>query len=408
VRARARTTFRSLGHRNFRLFFGGQILSATGLWIQRVAELWLVLELTDSSVAVGVVTALNFGPVLLLSPWGGLVADRRDKRRLLLVTQSARAVPAVLLGVLTLTGAVNVWLVYLLATATGLATAVDNPTRRVFIRELVGRDLVSNAVSLNSTMMTTARIVGPAIAGVLIASVDIGWCFLANGVSYGCVLVSLARIDPAALHRLPVSPRQPGQLRDAVRYTLRTPEVRTPLIMLAGVSTLAWGNLEVIVPLLARDTFDGDAGTYATLFAVMSVGSLGGSLFTAGRHGVDLRYTAVAASVLGALLLATAGAPGIVVTAVLLAVVGVAGASFVAADNSLVMIAAAPEYEGRVVSLLSALQLGSKSFGGLVVGAAASVAGARGALVVAGLAAIAVGVPPLLQATRLTPSVLDD
>lgn len=388
--------FRSVRTRNFRLFLVGQSISAIGIWVQRVAELWLVLELTQSSVAVGLVTTFNFLPVLVLGPWGGLIADRTDKRRLLVVTQSLRAVPAFLLAGVTLAGLVQPWVVYVVAILTGTTTALDNPARRIFLQELVGRDLVANAISLNSTMMTTARIAGPAIAGVLISVVDIGWAFALNGLTYLAVVLSLWAMSPQDLQRLPQSPRRPGQLREGFRYVAATPEVRSGLLMLAVVATFSWGSLEVLIPLLVAFVFEGEAGFFALLFAVMSAGAMAGALSSAARYEVRLEHPAVAAVALGLLLTVTGGASTPWVAGVLLFFVGFSGAWFVTSDNAVVLVRSEDAYSGRVLALYSTLQLGSRAVGGVLIGGVAALVGSRGAFVVAGGTAVLAGLPVLL------------
>lgn len=389
--------FRSVRTRNFRLFLAGQSVSAIGIWVQRVAELWLVLQLTESSLAVGLVTTFNFAPVLLLGPWGGLIADRTDKRRLLVITQMLRAVPAFLLAAVTLGGVVEPWIVYLLALSTGTITAFDNPARRVFLQELVGRDLAANAISLNSTLMTTARVAGPVIAGVLISVTDIGWAFAVNGASYLAVVVSLWLMRPGELVRLPQSTRRPGQLRDGFRYVARTPQVRTALLMLAVVATFSWGTLEVLIPLLVAFAFDGEVASFAGLFAVMSAGAMAGALSSAARRQVRLEHAAAAAVALGILLAVTAAASVPWAAGPLLFFVGVAGAWFVATDNALVLVLSEDAYSGRVLALYSTLQLGSRTVGGVAIGAVAALVGPRGAFVFAGVTAVLAGAPSLLS-----------
>lgn len=400
--------FRSVRTRNFRLFLIGQSVSAVGIWVQRVAELWLVLELTRSSVAVGLVTTCNFLPVLLLGPWGGLIADRTDKRRLLVITQSLRAVPAFLLAGVTLAGMVEPWIVYAVAILTGTTTAFDNPARRVFLQELVGRGLAANAISLNSTMMTSARVTGPAIAGLVISLVDIGWAFALNGLTYLAVIVSLWSMRPQELERLPHSPRGPGQLLDGFRYVAATPQVRSALVMLAIVATFSWGSLEVLIPLLVAFVFEGDAGAFAALFAVMGAGAMAGALSSAARVEVRLEHAAVAAAALGLLLTVTAAASTPWVAGILLFLVGIAGAWFVATDNAVVLVMSEDRYSGRVLALYSTLQLGSRAVGGVLVGGIAGLVGSRGAFVFAGLTALLAGVPVLISSLRVkrAPAVL--
>jgi MFS family permease len=383
-------TFRSLRGRNFRLFFFGQLVSMTGFWMQSVAELWLVLRLTDSGLALGATTALHFAPMLLGGAYGGVVADRVDKRRLLLLTQSAQAALALTLGLLTATGAVRLWMVYVLALLVGCVTAVDNPTRRSFVYEMVGPDELSNAVSLNSTLVGASRIIGPAVAGILIAAVGLSSCFFVNAVSFLAVLGALAAMDGRALHRTPAAPRAPGQLREGIRYAWSTPGVRLPLVMMAVIGTLAF-NFQVVIPLLAKEEFGGGAGTFGGMLSVASVGSLAGALFTASRKEVGGRLLVMTAAAMGLAILAASAAPNLVVAVPALVAVGAAGASFIAASNAVVQGSAAPEMQGRVMALHSILFLGSTPVGGPLVGWVASVFGARVAFGLGGVAALLTG-----------------
>lgn len=387
----SRQAFRSLQNYNYRLFFVGQLASGIGMWIQRAAELWLVLRLTNSPVAVGTISIFSFGPVLLLGPWGGLLADRHDKRRLLLITQSLRAVPALMLGVVTLAGVVELWMVYSLSLALGLITAIDNPTRRAFVPELVGPELTSNAIALNSTVMTSARAIGPIIAGVLIGTAGTGWCFLINGFSYFIIVAALA-VMRRSEYLPPIRiERGRGQLREGIRYAANDVEIRTALAMLAIVSTLSWGSLEVLVPLIARYTFDGGPGLYAALFAALSLGSVGGSLAAAMQRRASLRVSALAATMLGVALALAAAAPTPLVAGLAMFMAGACGAWYVTANSTVILLAADAGYQGRVGALYSALQLGSKSIGGFLMGALTAGIGARWALTVGAVAAVLAG-----------------
>ena len=282
----AKDTFRSLRGRNFRLFFAGQAVSQTGTWLQFVAQTLLVLRLTGSGVALGLLTAVQFLPILVLGAWAGVVTDRVDKRKLMTVTQTAMMAIAFALGILVLSGHVTVGLVYLGGFLTGLVNAFDNPARRVLVNELVDERDVANAVSLNATLMTGSRMIGPALAGLLIATVGIGWCFLLNGVSFVAVLTALYRMDPTAMRPGVRAPKgEKGQLRAGLRYVWANESLRVPLLMLAVVSTLAY-NFQVLTPLLAVRTLGGSDTSYTLLAAVMSVG-LGHRVAVAGPAGAD-------------------------------------------------------------------------------------------------------------------------
>jgi MFS family permease len=391
--AAMRSTFASLQVRNYRLYFLGQVISVSGSWMQRVAQAWLVLHLTSSGLALGIVTALQFVPMLLFGTWGGLLADRADKRRLLLGTQTAAGLLALILGGLTLTGAVQLWMVYLLSLLLGMVTAVDNPTRQAFVMEMVGREYVANAVALNSATFTSARVVGPAVAGVLIAAVGTGWCFLLNAASYGAVLIALAAMDPARLLRGAPLGRGRGQLREGLAYAWSTPELRTTLLLLALVGTLAF-NFSVLMPLMARNAFHGDASTLGLLFSAFGLGSLGGALFTASRPHPSFRLLMGCLVLFGLLLAGSAAAPSFPLEAGLLVPMGVAAIGFQATGNSILQIHSTPTMRGRVMALYSVVFIGTTPIGAPIVGWLAQGFGPRAGLAMgaaASLVAAAVG-----------------
>ena len=275
--AALRRSLGSLSIPNYRRYFTGQVISISGNWMQIVAEMWLVVRLTDSGLAVGLTAALQFLPILLFGALGGVVADRHDKRRLLMVTQAMMTVPALALFALAGTGHVEVWMVLALVLVRGAVSAVDNPTRQAFVMELVGSDRIVNAVSLNSVIVHTARIVGPALAGGLIALVGVAPCFAVNAASFLAMLLALKLIDASQLERVDRAPRERGQVRAAVRVAWSRPELRIPLMMMVLVGTLAF-NFQVLLPLFARFTWEGSAATYGILTAAMGVGSVTGAL----------------------------------------------------------------------------------------------------------------------------------
>ncbi|MGH2748880.1 MAG: MFS transporter, partial [Actinomycetota bacterium] len=272
-----KTMFRSLRVRNYRIYFFAQIISMIGTWAQITAQMWLVLQLTGSGVALGVVSALQFLPVLIGGAWGGVIADRFDKRRLLMATQGAGGLIAIALGTLTVAGVVELWMVYALAVLMGCVLVVDVPTRQSFLTEMVGKTELANAVGLNSTVFTTARIVGPAVSAALISTVGIGWAFMLNGFSYVAVISGLRAMDPSALMRSEPVTRTKGQLLDGLRYVWAKPVLRSSLLLMAVVGTLAF-NFRIFLPLMAESVFDGDAGTYGILSSVMGAGTLVGAL----------------------------------------------------------------------------------------------------------------------------------
>ena len=269
--------------RNYRIYLVGQSISLCGTWMQTVAQAWLVLKLTGSGTALGFVVALQFLPVLLFGPWGGVVADRMPKRRLLLITQVSFGLLALLLGTLTATGVVTLWMVYVVALCFGCVTALDNPARQTFVLEMVGREHLPNAVTLNTVNINMARVIGPALAGLVIALIGIAPCFFLNAASYVAVIVALLMMTVSELRPLPAQPRAKGQLREGFAYVWSNPKLRTPLLMMAIVGTLAY-EFQVILPLVAKYTFGGDAATYAVMTGAMGLGAVVGGLFTASRQ----------------------------------------------------------------------------------------------------------------------------
>lgn len=399
--ALAGRTFRSFRTPNFRRFFTGTAVSATGQWLQMVAQGWLVLELTDSGIALGTVTALQFLPILVGGAWGGVIADRFDKRRILTITQSLAALLASVLGLAVLADVATIGLVYVLAFSLGCVNAIDNPTRRSFVAELVPAADISNAVSLNTSVMTTARIAGPSLAGLLINTVGLAICFFLNAASFVAVLLALWRIDPDELHGGDRQPRAPGQIRAGLRYVMSTPDLRLALIM-TGVISVAAFNYQVVMPMFAQRVFDGDAGTFGLLLSAASIGSLLGSLFTAGRVSVDTRFTTIAAFAFGVTMTVAALSPTLLIAYVLVVPMGAAGAAFVASANAVLQTAALPEYRGRVMALYSVVFLGSTPIGGPIIGALAEGLGARWGFIAGGVTSLvtATVVALLLLAAR--------
>ncbi|RPI24936.1 MAG: MFS transporter [Actinobacteria bacterium] len=388
--AAVRRTFSSLGVFNYRLYFFGQIVSVSGTWMQAVAQSWLVLQLTGSGTAIGLVVALQFLPMLFLAPLGGVIADRFDKRRLLILTQSAAALLAALLGLLIVTGAVELWMIYVLAACLGIINSIDTPTRQTFVLEMVGREGVTNAVSLNAVLVNLARVLGPAIAGALIVTVGIGVCFLINAASYLAVILALAVMRADELHPSPAQPRRSGQLREGLRYVRATPAVLTPLLMMAVVGTFAY-EYQVVLPLLARFTFEGDAKTYAAMTALMGAGAVVGGLLTAARRSRSALALGWAAAVFGAVQLAVALAPTLPVALATLTVLGAASISFLALGNATLQLNSAPDMRGRVMGLWAVAFLGSTPIGGPIVGWIGEQFGPRFALGLGGAVTVLAG-----------------
>jgi MFS family permease len=360
-------SFDSLSVPNYRRYFAGQIVSLSGNWMQMVAEIWLVLELTDSGVAVGMTTALQFLPILLFGAWGGVLADRFPKRRLLMVTQALMALPAIALFAVTASGAVTPAIVFALVFARGMVNAVDNPTRQSFAIEMVGARRVVNAVSLNSLLVHSARLIGPGLAGVLIATAGVQPCFALNALTFVAMIFALWRMEPAQLETPPCMERERGAIRAALRYVRRTPELAVPLALMALVGTFGF-NFQVILPLLARFSFDGGASAYATLVAAMGAGSVIGALAT-GAHGrTDARLIAGAALAFGILGTLAALMPSLLLEVPVVALLGASAVTFGAAINSSLQLSVEPQMRGRVMALYSVVFLGSTPIGAPLAG----------------------------------------
>jgi MFS family permease len=387
----ARITFRSMSVRNYRLYFAGQLISTTGTWMQSIAQAWLVLQITGSGVALGVTVALQFLPVLLVGAWGGLVADRVDKRRLLVGTQAAAGVLALVLGTVAALGVVQLWMIYVLALGLGAVNALDNPARRAFVVEMVGAEHVSNAVSLSSAMFMAARVIGPAIAGLVIAGFGVSWCFFANGVSYSAAVIAFLAMRENEFFSVEPVPKRKGQLREGLRYAWSTPALRLVLVLTAVIGTLAF-NFQVVLPLLAKQTFSGGADTLGVLYASMSIGSVLGALVSAHEARATQRFVLGAALAFGAALVAAALAPTFGVELLVLVPVGAAGIAFTAMANGVLQTETAPEMRGRVAALFTVAFLGSTPIGGPIIGLVSQQLGPRAGLWVGGIATLAVTV----------------
>ncbi len=385
----ARRTFAAFAVHNFRLYFGGQVVSVSGAWMQRVAQSWLVLEITGSGAMVGAITAVQFLPILLLAPRGGLVADRMDKRKLLYVTQSLASLIALTLGVLVLAGVVELWMVFALALALGVVGSVDNPTRHSFVMEMVGRSRLANAVALNAVLVNSARVIGPAIGGLLIVTVGIGWCFVINAVSYLVFITAISLMRSDDIERPEPERKQRGQLMEALRYVGRSPVLRSTLVMSAVIGLFSY-EFEVVLPLLARFTFEGDADTFGSMFATMGVGAVIGGLYVATRGRTSPRAIIAAATALGISIGATAIAPNVWVAYTTLVVVGMSASAFLTLSNSVLQLESSPQMRGRVVGMRATAILGARPLGAPIVGWIGEYLGPRFALGVGAIAAILV------------------
>jgi MFS family permease len=384
----SQNTFSSLKIRNYRLYYMGQVISTSGTFMQSVAQAWLVLTLTHSGTALGIVTALQYLPILILGTFGGIAADRFSKRKILFFTQSAAGLLALVLGILVATNSVTLWMVYVLAFGLGMVNVFDNPTRQTFVIEMVGADEVRNAVTLYSSLVNLSRIIGPAIAALLISAAGLAPCFIINGVSYAAVVIMLAMMRPAELLPAPPAPRSKGQLRAGLDYVRSTPVLAFTLVMMAIIGTLTY-EFQVSLPLVAQFTFKGDASSYAFLTAAMGVGAVIGGLAIAGRKDVVPSKLVGAALLFGLTVLAAAVMPTLMLVGLAMVLVGVFSIYFTSLGNSVLQLNSAPHMRGRVMSFWSMAFLGSTTIGGPLVGWFAGVAGPRWGLALGGFAALA-------------------
>jgi MFS family permease len=385
--------------------------------METIAQSWLVLSLTHSGTALGLVVAAQFLPVLLLSPYAGVIVDRVDKRKILFGTQSVMATCALALGLLCVTHEVRLWMVFVVAFATGLASAFDGPNRQAFVMDIVGPAEIRNAITMNSISINVARAVGPAVAGVVIGAVGVSWCFLANAVSFAAVIAAVATFDLTALHPAERSVRAKGQVRSGFVYVLRTPVLLMPIAMMVLVGTLTY-EFPVTLALLAKNTFHSGASTYGFMTTALGAGAVLGGLWVAARGGNGLRPLAAATGALGAGMLVTTFAPSVHVAVGALFVAGVGMIAFNSIGNTTLQLAVDPLMRGRVMALWSVAFFGSTPIGGPITGVVGQHFGARwsvGIGAIAALAASALAVTALLAAhrkakatTSLPPSPADD
>jgi MFS family permease len=399
---RRASMFRALRTRNYRLFASGQIVTNVGTWMQRVAQDWLVLELTNSGTALGVVTALQFAPMVLFGLWGGVLADRYDKRKLLLVARAAMSIQSLVLGLLVVTGHVELWQVYVLAALLGTTAAVETPARQSFVVEMVGPADLPNALGLNAAMFNSARIVGPAVAGVGINLVGTGWVFLVTAASSVSVIVGLLRIRVGELERMPVTKRASGQLRAGVAYVRRRADLLVPMLLVFVVGTFGL-NFQLTLPLMVREVFHRGAGSFGLLSTCLAVGSLAGALLATVRtRRPRMRFLLAGVFTFGVLETLTGLMPTYLSLALMLPLTGVAALTFMTACNTAVQMGVAANMRGRVMALYLLCFFGGTPVGAPVVGWVAEAYGPRASIVVGGAvcAVVAVAVAGLLAHRR--------
>lgn len=379
--------------------------------MQRIAQDWLVYELTDSPVAIGVALALQFGPILLLGMWGGVIADRVDRRSALIITQAIQLVLALILGMLAVASVIELWMVFVLALLLGLVTVVDQPVRQSFVADLVDRDSYANAQVLNSTAQNLGKFVGPAVAGAVIAWQGVGATFLINSLTFVAMLVALALMKRSELLSQPRLPRGKGQAREGLVYVWRHPDLRIAMVLLIVVSVLGQ-NFRVVFPIMGTvlGSNDGGAGAYGALMASLGLGALLAAVFTAARENATVRGLIVAAGGFGLVSTMLAGSPSLMFALVVTGLVGVANFVFNTVVRTVMLLVTDVQMQGRVMALHGLVFLGSTPIGGLVIGGVCEQWGMRIGLLVGGISvllSVVVAVSMLRHATQLTATTAD-
>jgi MFS family permease len=399
-----RVTFAALQVPNYRRYYFGQAISLSGTWMQMTAQAWLVLTLTHSSTALGVIIALQTLPVLLLAPYGGVIADRVDKRKLMIALQSAMGIQALILATLTLTHSIHVWHIGALALLLGLNNAFENPARQSFMMEMVGSEHLRNAVSLNSVLVNVARVVGPAIAGLAIATVGEGWCFMFNAASFVAVVTSLTTMDTATIRATTPTPRAKGQLREGLRYIASTPDLAIPLLMMAAVGCLTY-EFQVTLPVMASRGLNVGSTGFGFMTAAMGIGAVLGGLLIAAKGKTGLRPLVLAATAYGVTMTLATIAPSLALELVALALAGATSITFMSTGNSTLQLGADPSMRGRVMSLWFVAFQGSTPIGGPIVGWMMGAFGARSGLGIGAVTCFIVAAAGALALTRRNASV---
>ena len=394
-------TFAALHNFNYRLWSLGAIVSNTGTWMQRVAQDWLVLTVltAESGVAVGITTGLQFGPMLLLGPVAGLLADRLPKRRLLMATQASSGLWALVLGLLVVTGTAQLWHVYVLAGLLGVSSAIDAPARQTFVAEMVDRDQLSNAVGLNSASFHAGRMIGPALAGVLVAAFGTGPVFLINAATFGATLLALSQMRVRELRPMPRATRAKGQIREGLRYVRGRPDIILIMTIVGVVGTFGL-NFQLTTALMARLEFDKGASAYGLLGSIMAIGSLAGALLAARRQRPRLRLIVGAAAAFGVFAITASLMPTYELFAVSLIPVGLSSLTMMTAANATVQLTTEPEMRGRVMSLYMAIFMGGTPVGAPLIGWVGETFGAPWTIAIGGIAALAVSAVAVAYVSR--------
>ena len=395
-----RSTFASLRTRNYRFFFVGQLFSVMGTWMQTVAQSFLVLELTHSGTTLGLTIAARFLPIFLFGPWGGVVADRFDRRRAMYLTQSASGIICAILATVVGADLVRLWMVYALALALGFVNVFDNPVRQALISDLVPREQLSNAVMLNSVTINAARIFGGAVGGAVAATLGLTLCFALNALSFVIVIVTVRAMTGSEIDRPPRAPRAPRQVRDGIRYVRHTPTLLLPLLMIAVIGTLAW-EFPVSLPLVASATFDGGAGLYGAMISTMGAGAVAGGLVSASRKHIGTRALALSAVGWGLAITLAAVAPTLPLEFAALVFVGYGSITFNSYGKIVMQLGSRPDMRGRVMALWALAWLGSTPIGGPIVGWVGQEFGARWSLLIGGVPTLIIGLALYPILTRL-------
>lgn len=405
-----KSTFASLKIRNYRLYFIGQAVSVSGTWMQGVAQSWLVLTLTHSGTALGLLAAAQFLPILLLGPWAGLMVDRISKRKMLVFTNGASAILAMTLGLLIAGDWVKLWMVFVIASLSGLINAFDNPARQAFAMELVGRENLTNAISLNSAQFNLARAIGPALAGGLIVFVGLAPCFIINAFSFVAILLALFFMNKAELQPSLLATQSKGQLREGFKYIRGNPTLKNTLIMMAVIGTFAY-EFSVALPLLAEFTFKGGAPAYAALTSAMGVGSVIGAFYTASRKKVSLPLLVQAAILMGLSMLLVSVTRTINQAILAMVIVGIFSINLTSLGNVTLQMESPPAMRGRVMSLWAMVFLGSTPIGGPIIGFLGQHLGPRWGIATGGISAILAagwGIMALKRMSQKQPAIQSD
>lgn len=400
MEATIRRTFNSFAVYNFRLYFIGQGISLCGTWMQTIAMSWLVLELTHSGTMLGLVTAAQFTPILLFGVWGGVIADRFDKRKILYVTQTIFGLLALIIGLLIVSHRIELWMVYIIACCTGLNAVVDTPARQTFVVEMVGPDKLRNAISLNSTIVNLARIIGPSFAAIIIATVGVGECFLINAVTYIAVLIALAAMRKKELYPMPLAAKDTtGGVVEGLKYVWREPKLRSTLLMMLIIGTFTY-EFPIIMPLFATVSLHGNATTYSAISSAMGLGAVFGGLYTAGKRVIEQKQLITVAILFGLAMIFISVMPNLAIALIFTVIMGTTSIVFIALGNTTLQLTSRPEMRGRVMSLWSIAFQGTTPIGGPIIGAIADHANPRVGILVGGEAALFAAIVGTVAARR--------